>query len=288
MMVHSLVEKHGYAVRPACDLLDVSPSSYYYRRQAGADQRLEADLKLVAGQHPTYGTRRLMHQLRRKPYGYRVNRKRIQRLVRSLDLLRPAKRRKMRTTDSQHPYPRYENLVKNLEVLHPNQVWVSDITYIRLKNDFVYLAIVLDVFTRAVRGWCLSRTIDQQLTLDALRMALKSHPAPQIHHSDQGLQYAAHAYVNLLQAHQVQISMASVGKAEENGFAERFMRTIKEEEVDLSEYRNFADTQTQIGYFIEDVYNHKRIHSALGYFSPVEFELAWGLARTLPAESTTP
>ena len=119
-------------------------------------------------------------------------------------------------------------------------------------------------------------------------MALKSHPAPQIHHSDQGLQYAAHAYVNLLQAHQVQISMASVGKAEENGFAERFMRTIKEEEVDLSEYRNFADTQTQIGYFIEDVYNHKRIHSALGYFSPVEFELAWGLARTLPVGSTTP
>ena len=209
------------------------------------------------------------HQLRRQPFAYRVNRKRIQRLMRQMHLLRPVKRRKVRTTNSQHPYVRYPNLVKDLEITHPDQVWVSDITYVRLHDEFVYLAIILDVFTRAIRGWCLSRAIDLQLTLDALHMALEQHGPPQIHHSDQGLQYAAHAYVDLLHAHAVQISMAAVGKAEENGFAERFMRTIKEEEVDLSEYHDFADAQSQIGHFIQAVYNHKRIHSALRLFHSV-------------------
>lgn len=269
-MVRTLVQEHGYTVRPACALLDLAPSSYYYHGQA-SDHQLEADLKKEAGQHPTYGTRRLLHQLRRKPYRYQVNRKHIQRLARHFGLLRPVKRCKVRTTDSQHPYPRYENLVKGLEVVRPDEVWVSDITYIRLKSDFVYLAIVLDVFTRAVRGWCLSRTIDQQLTLDALVMALHER-RPQIHHSDQGVQYASSAYVELLQLLGVHISMAAVGKAEENGYAERFMRTIKEEEVDLSEYRDFADANHQIGIFIQDVYMTKRIHSSLGYLTPAEFE----------------
>ena len=280
MMAKALAEKYAYPVKAVCDFLELASSSYYYERKEGEAQ-LKADLETVAGLHPTYGTRRITHQLRRKPFAYQVNRKRIQRLMRQMGLLRPVKRRKVRTTDSQHPYLRYPNLVKDLEIRLPDQVWVSDITYIRLKNDFVYLAIILDVFTRAIRGWCLSRTVDQQLTLDALHMALDDHTPPQIHHSDQGLQYAAHAYVNLLHAHQIQISMAAVGKAEENGFAERFMRTIKEEEVDLSDYRDFAEAQTQIGHFIEDVYNHKRIHSALDYLSPSEFELAWRLAQTL-------
>jgi transposase InsO family protein len=287
MMAQILVQRYGYAVRQACELLNLPPSSYYYRSQAAEDQQLEVDLKLVAGQHPTYGTRRLMHQLRRKPYGYRVNRKRIQRLARRLDLLRAVKRRKTRTTDSQHPYPRYENLVKNLEVVRPNQVWVSDITYIRLKNDFVYLAIVLDVFTRAVRGWCLSRSIDQQLTLLALQMALQAH-TPQIHHSDQGVQYASFTYVDLLKSQDVQISMAAVGKAEENGYAERFMRTIKEEEVDLSEYRDFADAYHQIGIFIQDVYMTKRIHSSLGYLTPAEFEASYRLSSAPTTVESTP
>lgn len=286
-MAQILVQRYGYAVRQACELLNLPPSSYYYRSQAAEDQQLEVDLKLVAGQHPTYGTRRLMHQLRRKPYGYRVNRKRIQRLARRLDLLRAVKRRKTRTTDSQHPYPRYENLVKNLEVVRPNQVWVSDITYIRLKNDFVYLAIVLDVFTRAVRGWCLSRSIDQQLTLLALQMALQAH-TPQIHHSDQGVQYASFTYVDLLKSQDVQISMAAVGKAEENGYAERFMRTIKEEEVDLSEYRDFADAYHQIGIFIQDVYMTKRIHSSLGYLTPAEFEASYRLSSAPTTVESTP
>jgi putative transposase len=285
MIARSLSEKHGYAVRAVCEFLELPPSSYYYRSHQELEQPLKADLEMVAGQHPTYGSRRLTHQLRRKPFGYRVNRKRIQRLMRKMSLLRPVKRRKVRTTDSQHPYLRYPNLVKDLQITYPDQVWVSDITYIRLHNDFVYLAIILDVFTRSIRGWCLSRTIDQQLTLDALRAALRGRP-PQIHHSDQGLQYAAHAYVNLLRAHQVQISMAAIGKAEENGYAERFMRTIKEEEVDLSEYRDFADAHSQIGVFIQDVYMTKRIHSALGYLTPVEFENAWRRSQIQPARNT--
>jgi putative transposase len=142
---------------------------------------------------------------------------------------------------------------------------------------------VLDVFTRAVRGWCLSRSIDQQLTLQALQMALLAC-FPEIHHSDQGLQYACDAYTDLLKSYGIQISMAAVGKAEENGYAERFMRTIKEEEVDLSEYRNFTDALHQIGNFIQDVYLTKRIHSSLGYLTPAEFESAWWRSQTQPIE----
>lgn len=286
-MAQQMVRQYGFPVRLVCSFLGLSPSSYYYQTQAVSDPQLEADLKLVAGQHPTYGTRRLMHQLRRKTYGYQVNRKRIQRLARKLALLRPVKRRKTRTTDSQHPYPRYENLVKDLEITYPEQVWVSDITYIRLKSSFVFLAIVLDVFTRSVRGWCLSHSLEQQLTLDALRMALEKN-VPLIHHSDQGVQYAAYAYVDLLKAHGVLISMAAVGKAEENGYAERFMRTIKEEEVDLSEYRDFADAHHQIGLFLQDVYMTKRIHSSLGYLTPTEFEAAYRLSLASEMVENTP
>jgi len=197
-------------------------------------------------------------------------------------LLRPVKKRKRRTTNSQHPYPRYPNLVKELEITYPDQVWVNDITYIRLQEDFVYLAIIMDVFTRALRGWSLSRSLDQQLTLMALRGALSTH-VPKIHHSDQGVQYAADAYIDLLKSRDIQISMAAIGKAEENGYAERVIRTIKEEEVDLSEYVDFADAAQQIGYFIEDLYMNKRIHSSLGYLTPAEFELAYRLAQTQDA-----
>jgi len=283
-MAQEMVRCYGYPVRQVCRLLELSSSSYYYHSRPRVNIDLEEDLQAVAGEYPTYGTRRLMHQLRRRPYGYVVNRKHIQRLARQKGLLRPVKRRKIRTTDSQHPYPRYENLVKHLEIVRPDQIWVSDITYIRLRNGFIYLAIILDVFTRSVRGWCLSRTLDQSLTLLAFQTALQGH-TPQIHHSDQGLQYASDAYVNLLKSHQVQISMAAVGKAEENGYAERFMRTIKEEEVDLSEYYDFNDAHLQIGNFIQDVYMTKRIHSSLGYLTPAEFESAWWRSQTLPVEA---
>ena len=286
-MARGFVQQEDFSVRQVCDFLDLSASSYYYQRKVLDDEQLEADLKLEAGKYPTYGTRRLTHQLRRAPYGYPVNRKRIQRLARKNGLLRPLKVQKTRTTDSQHPYPRYENLVKDMIITHPDQVWASDITYVRLKQHFVYLAIVMDVFTRSVRGWRLGRSLDQQLTLGALDMALDQH-TPQIHHSDQGVQYACHAYVNELKARNVLISMAAIGKAEENGFAERFMRTIKEEEVDLSEYYDFADANYQIGYFIQDVYMTKRIHSSLGYLTPAEFEASYWLSFSLEQVEGTP
>jgi transposase InsO family protein len=157
------------------------------------------------------------------------------------------------------------------------------VTYVQLGNGFVYLAVIMDVFTRAIRGWNLSRNLDTDLTLAALQRALRLC-IPKIHHSDQGVQYAAHEYVALLEKYEVQISMAAQGKPEENGYAERLMRTIKEEEVDLSEYSDFADVYRQIGSFLEDVYNTKRIHSALGYLTPVEFEAAWWMA--LPVLAT--
>jgi len=273
-MVSGLHEWHEYPISQACELVELPRSSYYYRNRKADESQLVSDLEEVCGQFVTYGTRRVRSQLRREPYGYRINRKRVQRIMRQKGLLRPVKHKKRRTTDSDHPYPRYPNLVKELAITRPEQVWVCDITYIRLEQDFVYLAIVLDVFTRAIRGWQLSTALDQSLTQAALQMALADR-LPEIHHSDQGVHYAAHAYVDMLQAHQIQISMAAVGKAEENGYAERFMRTIKEEEVALSDYRDFADARSQIGSFIEDVYNHKRIHSSLGYLTPAEFETAW-------------
>ena len=283
-MVRSLHEWYEYPIGQACELMGLPRSTYHYRSHKIDESRLVADLKEVTGQYVTYGTRRVRSQLRRSPYRYCLNRKRVQRIMRQEGLLRPVKRRKCRTTNSDHPYPRYANLVKELEISSPEQVWVCDITYVRLGAGFVFLAIVMDVFTRLIRGWQLSKAIDQELTLEALRMALSDH-VPQIHHSDQGVQYAAHEYIDLLKDHQIQISMAAVGEAEENGYAERLMRTIKEEEVDLSEYCDFADAKNQIGRFIEDVYNHKRIHSSLGYLTPAEFEAVW---QTSKPEAGTP
>lgn len=280
-----LFEREGYPIRAGCELLELSRSSYYYAPVQVDEHSLETAIDEIAGEFPVYGTRRVMHQLRRPPYEMRVNRKRVRRIMAQKGLLRAVKRSKKRTTDSAHPYPRYPNLVKDLQISYPEQAWVSDITYIRLEREFVYLAIILDVFTRAIRGWCLSRTLDQELTLTALRAALGDRQ-PGIHHSDQGVQYAAYAYVNLLKSRHVQISMAAVGKAEENGYAERFMRTIKEEEVDLSDYQDFRDASGQIGRFIEDVYMTKRIHSSLGYLTPAEFESAWWRSQTQPIEAS--
>lgn len=282
MTVRALVEWFDCPVESALEVLGLPRSSYYYRSQKAADHHLETDMQLIAGQFPTYGTRRMTHELRRPPYRYPINRKRVQRIMRERGWLRAVKRAKCWTTNSKHPYPRYPNRVEGLRILRPDQVWVADITYIRLGNGFVYLAVLMDVFTRAIRGWNLSRNLDVRLTLDALEMGLQAH-TPEIHHSDQGIQYAMSEYVRELHNHKILMSMAAVGKPEENGYAERLMKTIKEEEVDLSDYRDFADAERQIKRFLEDVYMTKRIHSSLGYLTPAEFEAALPPMAAIPA-----
>ncbi len=258
-----------------CRLLGVARSSYYHQPQAQpTDPTLVAALEQAATAHPTYGSRRLTAQLRRSPDGWTVNRKRVQRLMRTLGLIRPRKRRVPKTTHSQHGDRRYPNRVKDLVSERPDQVWVADITYVQLARDEVYLAILMDVFTRSLRGWHLSRSLGQELVLAALNRALLKGQ-PEVHHSDQGGQYAATAYVQRLGQVGAQISMAAVGKATENGYAERVIRTIKEEEVYLSDYATLAEATAQIGHFIDEVYQHKRIHSALGYLTPAEFEAQW-------------
>jgi transposase InsO family protein len=272
-----------YPVSVACQVLGYPRSSYYYQATDKSDETtLKGAIKAEAARWPTYGYRRITAQLRRGEW--RVNRKRVQRLMRLMDLQARMQRRKQRTTNSSHDFPRYPNLVQDLEVVQPEHVWVADITYVRLRSDFVYLAVLMDVFTRAIRGWHLGRGLDHTLTLTALRQALEVYSAPQIHHSDQGIQYAATAYTDVLSAAQVEISMAEAGEAWQNGYAERLIRTIKEEAVDLSEYRDYHDAYRQIGRFLDDVYMHKRIHSSLGYLTPMEFETEWRQEHILALE----
>ncbi len=263
-----------YSVTMVCEVLGVSRSSYYYQPIEPPDEvEIRGAIKKTSAEWPTYGYRRITKQLQRGEWV--VNHKRVQRLMRLMNIQARIKRKKRRTTNSEHDFPRYPNLVLDLEIVRPEQVWVCDITYIRLHYGFVYLAVIMDVFTRAIRGWHLGHNLDHTLTLVALRRALAWYSAPGIHHSDQGVQYAATAYTQVLQDAQVQISMADQGEAWQNGYAERLIRTIKEEEVDLSEYLDYHDAYRQIGRFLDDVYMHKRIHSSLGYLTPAEFEAQW-------------
>jgi len=263
-----------YPVTVICETLELARSTFYRGAQKADESALRASIEQLAGRYPTYGSRRISAQLRREAAGLVVNRKRVQRLMRQMGLSGRQKRRLPRTTASRHSYRRYPNLVKDLLITQPDQVWVADITYVKLRQDEVYLAILMDVFTRGLRGWHLSRSLGQELPLAALNKALR-HAKPKIHHSDQGGQYAAHAYIRRLRKAKARISMAAVGKATENGYAERVIRTIKEEEIYLSDYEAFAEAQAQIGHFIDVVYQYKRIHSALGYLTPAEFEAQW-------------
>jgi transposase InsO family protein len=184
----------------------------------------------------------------------------------------------MVTTDSRHTLPVYPNWARQLTPTAVNQLWIADITYIRLRQEFVYLAVVLDAFSRRVIGWALGRTLEAELALSALRMALRQRrPAPGlVHHSDRGVQYASHQYTNLLQEHQVRISMSRRGNPYDNAACESFVKTLKYEEVYRTEYRDLADAYAAIGDFIERVYNEQRLHSALGYLPPAEFEQKGG------------
>jgi putative transposase len=262
-----------YPIVLVCQVLGYPRSQVYYEPQPAVDETaIKATISTIAEQHPTYGYRRITARLKRA--GHEINHKRVARLMNELGLVGKCPLKRKRTTNSNHPFKRYPNLMMNLVVDHPDQVWVGDIIYIRLHQEFVYLAVLMDVFTRSIRGWHLARSMDQSLTITALLKGLEKGQ-PEIHHSDQGVQYAANEYVKLLQQHQVKVSMAEVGQAWQNGYAERLMRTIKEEEVDLSEYRNFTEAYQQIERFLDDVYMQKRIHSSLGYLTPNEYERKW-------------
>lgn len=261
-----------YPVSVVCRVLALPRSSSYAPRVGRDEGPVPQAIRDVAGPWPTYGYRRITAPLRRQ--GLVLNTKRVRRLMRALGLAQRRRPRRRRTTHSRHPFPRYPNLVVGLRIVRPDRVWVADITYVRLACAFVYLAVLMDVCTRAIRGWHLSRQLDQTLTLTALRQALAAR-TPEIHHSDQGIQYAATPYVDVLLGAGVRISMAAVGDPRQNGYAERLIRTIKEEEVELSEYGDYHDAYLHIGRFLEDVYMRKRIHSALGYMTPAEFEARW-------------
>jgi transposase InsO family protein len=258
--------------------MELSRSSFYYGPKGKSLQQMvvEADVRdrieAICLEFPRYGYRRVTHQLRQE--GRPVNHKKVLRLMRESDLLCRTMRKWVRTTDSHHHFPRYPNRIKGMAIGRLNQVWLSDITYIRVRTGFVYLAAILDAYSRRVIGYAISTGLDTALTLEALRMAIvQRRPSPGvIHHSDQGVQYASGAYVDELKSHGFEISMAGTGNPYENAMAESFFKTLKYEEVYLCEYETFTDVLARLPYFIEEVYNRKRLHSSIGHRSPQDFE----------------
>jgi putative transposase len=237
-----------------------------------ADVVVRDRIQQLALEMPSYGYRRITATLQRE--GVQVNHKRVLRLMRADNLLCLRKRSFVRTTDSAHGWPLYPNLVPALTLTGLNQLWVADITYVRLRAEFIYLAVVLDAYSRRCIGWCLGRHLDAELTLAALRMALERRAvAPGlVHHSDRGVHYAAHAYTELLTAHGIRISMSRRGNPYDNARAESFIKTLKYEEVYVNDYATLEEAHASIGHFLEAVYNGKRLHSALGYRPPAEYE----------------
>jgi putative transposase len=269
------LEHPEFPVLRVCSLLGVPRSSLYRTRAARPrckDEDLTQELEALALEFPSCGSRGLTAHLKKK--GRRIGRKLVQRLMRERSLLCQIKRRWVKTTDSAHGLRRYANLAKGLVLTGPNQVWHSDITYIRLPRGFCYLATILDAHSRKIVGWSMSRSIDAALALDALRSAIaKRKPPPGwIHHSDQGVQYACRGYVEAVAAAGGQVSMSSKACPYDNAKAESFFATLKKEEVHLEQYHSFDHARERIGLDIDDMYNRRRLHSKLGYASPEEFE----------------
>ena len=237
-----------------------------------SDSEFNEQVKVIALERPAYGYRRVRAELNRRGNNY--GEKKVRQSMRQQNLLCKKRRRFIATTDSKHGHPVYPNLVRKMNITDLNQLWVADLTYVRIVRGFVYLAAILDACSRRVIGWAMSRSLDAKVALAALNMALAARQIDNnlVHHSDRGVQYASGEYTNLLKEHSIQISMSRRGNPYDNAKCERFMRTLKEEEVYLSEYETISEARESIAQFIEEVYNQKRLHSALGYIPPAEFE----------------
>jgi putative transposase len=260
-----------------CRLALVSRAGFYRWRNASKaidrDLDLRDEIQRIALEYPFYGWPRITRELGDR--GWRANHKRVYRIMQEDNLLCLRRRKfSVTTTNSNHDQPVYPNLARALAPTGINQLWVADITYVRLESEFVYLAVILDAFSRRVIGWALDRTLEDELTIGALHMALDCRsPAPGlVHHSDRGVQYASSDYTSLLKDNHITISMSRKGNPYDNAFCESFMKTLKYEEVHRQEYRDLADARSSIQDFLERVYNQRRLHSALGYCAPAKFE----------------
>lgn len=274
-----MIDKNEIPVRNACSAFQIGKSNYYSwknkEKQEDIDKYLKKEIQGVALEFPFYGYRRITKELCRREIV--ANHKKVLRIMKEDNLIcRRKKAFRPVTTLSDHSYNIYPNLIKNIKVTGLNQVWVADITYIRLLHEFIYLAAIEDIFSRKCVGWDLGRNVDTLLTLNALNMAIKLRKKigfnNLIHHSDRGVQYASNEYVELLEKNLIRVSMSATGNPYENAFAESFNKTLKVEEVYINEYETFDDALKNIKHFIEIVYNKKRLHSSIGYVPPEEFE----------------